>query len=104
MSRADAYELPHKAPSVYRSSVYVSVNGTPDLKSTRVQKLTKHLFKPGMIIRALVHEQDFHGTVGGSTITVANKYTTESRLGLIHSQFRKLIVLALHEIHYLTIP
>ena len=103
-SRSDMYELPHKSPSVFSNSVPGSVNGPPDLNNSRIQKLTKLLFKPGMIIRALTHEQDFHDTADGSTMTIADKYTTESKFGLIHSKYRKMIVLALYETHYLAIP
>ena len=104
-NRADVYELPHKAPSLFRTSVMGSVlNRPPDLKSIRVQKLSKDLFQPGMIIRALCHEQDFHVTADRSVMTVADKHTTESKFGLIHSKYRKMIVLALYETHYLAIP
>ena len=104
-SRADLYELPHKAPSLFRNSVMGSViNVPPDLKSIRFQKLSKDLFKPGMIIRALCHEQDFHVTTDRSVMTVADKHTTDSKFGPIHSKYRKMIILALYETHYLAIP
>ncbi len=102
--RADVYELPHKAPSMFRNSVMGSMRGPPDLRSTRIQKLSKSLFKPGMIVRAAVHEPDLHGTAGGSAMTLADRYTTESRFGTIHSKYRKMIVIALYETHYLAIP
>ena len=102
--RPDVYELPHKPPSMFRNSTFGSVNGSPDLKSSRCQKLPKDLFRPGMIIRGVVHEQDFHNTADGSVMTIADKYTTESKFGLIHSKYRKMIVVALFENHYLAIP
>lgn len=37
-------------------------------------------------------------------MTVADRYTTESRFGTIHSKYRKMIVIALYETHYLAIP
>ena len=102
---AGVYDLPYKAPSLLRKSVMGSVlNGPPDLTSIRVQKLSKELFEPGMIIRALCHEQDFHVSADRSVMTIADKYTTESKFGLIHSKYRKMIVLALYETHYLAIP
>ncbi len=102
--RADVYELPHKAPSAFRNSVMGSTRGPPDLRSNRTQKLTKNLFTPGMIVRGVCHEQDFHGAAGGSIMTLADRYTTESRFGNIHSKYRKMIVIALYETHYLAIP
>ena len=101
--RADVYELRHKTPS-FRNSILGSVNGKPDLKSDRVQKLSKYLFKPGMIVRGICHEQDFHNAANGSTMTLADRYTTESKFGLIHSKYRKMIVVGLYDNHYLALP
>ncbi|KAL9000731.1 MAG: hypothetical protein Q9169_000767 [Polycauliona sp. 2 TL-2023] len=73
-------------------------------------------YKLGMIIRAPLHEQDSAvarraGAGGGSSVataaseaTKAEHYKTESRMGTIFTKQRKMIVVALHTEHYVTIP
>ncbi|KAL8675120.1 MAG: hypothetical protein Q9168_000491 [Polycauliona sp. 1 TL-2023] len=73
-------------------------------------------YKLGMIIRAPLHEQDSAparrpGVGGGSSVataaseaTKAEHYKTESRQGTIFTKQRKMIVVALHTDHYITIP
>ena len=102
--RAEVYDLRHKTPSMFRHSVVGSARGIVDLKSDRVQKLSKYLFKPGMVVRGVCHEQDFHNGASDSIMTFAGKYTTESKFGLIHSKYRKMIVVGLYDNHYLALP
>ncbi|KAL8766087.1 MAG: hypothetical protein Q9209_007053 [Squamulea sp. 1 TL-2023] len=67
--------------------------------------LLKEQYYPGMIIRALVHEQDFEASSSKSNITVSqDKYRTASDYGTIYTKCRKMIVLAKYEDHYTAIP
>ncbi|KAL8848011.1 MAG: hypothetical protein Q9221_006973 [Calogaya cf. arnoldii] len=75
-----------------------------ELEALRTHKLAKADFKPGMIIRALLHEQDFEASSSRSNITVADKYRSETRYGPIYTKSRKMIVLGLFEDHYTAIP
>ena len=63
------------------------------------RKISKELYKPGMIIRAILHEPHFNPT---STVVDSNR--TQSIFGPIHSKYRKMIVIALYEGHYIAIP
>lgn len=72
-------------------------------------RLTKEMFKPGMIIRCAHHEQDFvagggGGGPGASDATLADKYRTDSRFGTIYTKYRKMIVVALYQDHYVAVP
>ncbi|KAL8715889.1 MAG: hypothetical protein Q9220_000556 [cf. Caloplaca sp. 1 TL-2023] len=82
-------------------------------EANRGVRLRKGEYALGMIIRAPLHEQDSKGgaprsTTGGSNVSVASsapseatlaeKYTTESRFGPIFTKYRKMIVVALHEV------
>ena len=64
-------------------------------KSTRIGK---EAFRLGMIIRAAVHEQELPNT------TNADKSITDSKFGPIYTKYRKMIVIALHQDHYLALP
>lgn len=64
-------------------------------KSTRI---SKEAFRLGMIIRAAVHEQELPNT------TNADKSITDSKFGPICTKYRKMIIIALHQDHYLALP
>ncbi|KAL8655547.1 MAG: hypothetical protein Q9226_003007 [Calogaya cf. arnoldii] len=70
--------------------------------------LHKEQFRPGMLIRALVHEQDFEASSSKSNITVHeklhDKHRTNSDYGTIYTKCRRMIVLALYQDHYIAIP
>lgn len=57
-----------------------------------------------MIIRAILHEQDYIATSKGSNITITDRNRTNSRYGPICTKWRKMIVLSKFEDHYLAIP
>ncbi|KAL8848039.1 MAG: hypothetical protein Q9221_006944 [Calogaya cf. arnoldii] len=67
-------------------------------------KLLKNFFRPGIVFRAVLHDQDYTATSSGSQITVADKNRTPSIYGPIFTKVRHLIVLALYEDHYMAIP
>ncbi|KAL8965322.1 MAG: hypothetical protein Q9183_003913 [Haloplaca sp. 2 TL-2023] len=83
--------------------------------ANRDVRLRKEEFKIGMIIRAPLHEQDSkRGQRRGGTesslatmaseATQAEKYVTESHFGNIFTKIRKMIVVALHQDHYVAVP
>lgn len=61
--------------------------------------MAKQLFKPGMIIRAALHEQHLD-----NRIDQADKNKTQSIFGAIHTKFRKMIVIGLYQDHYIALP
>ncbi|KAL8738459.1 MAG: hypothetical protein Q9190_008005 [Brigantiaea leucoxantha] len=112
ISRAAPYAStrPH---SIYNPSHDPSSHHHLRSSANRSVKLPKSHFKPGMIIRAPLHEQDFKGgkgtSIAGSNATAVTaaadeKYTTESRFGPIFTKYRKMIVVAMHEDNYVAVP
>lgn len=104
-SRANIYTTKPKTPSGYKQEFLPIEERDPALVLAQANKgirMAKEAFKPGMIIRAPVHEQDLKG--GTSNITAADKYTTDSKFGPIYTKYRKLIVIALFQNHYLAAP
>ncbi|KAI4259124.1 MAG: hypothetical protein LQ352_000918 [Teloschistes flavicans] len=118
VSRA-ASSTPYQRPSGYSRSAI------PDPEydyfqrrqaDNRPIRYHKNEYKPGMIIRAPLHEQDSKGGqhrpngTGSSVATMASeatkaeKYTTESRFGTIFTKYRKMIVVALHQDNYVAVP
>lgn len=75
-----------------------------ELQFNRVKVYDKSEFRAGVIICALLHEQDYIVTSSKSSITTMDKNRTDSRLGPIYSKWRKMIVLKLNEDHYTAIP
>ncbi|KAI4203421.1 MAG: hypothetical protein LQ350_001942 [Teloschistes chrysophthalmus] len=85
-------------------------------RDNRFIRYGKNEYKPGMIIRAPLHEQDSKGGqhrpngTGSSVATMASeatkaeRYTTESRFGTIFTKHRKMIVVALHQDNYVAVP
>ncbi|KAI4203414.1 MAG: hypothetical protein LQ350_001935 [Teloschistes chrysophthalmus] len=64
----------------------------------------KNFFRPGMIVRGILHEQDHIATSRGSNITISERNHTDSRYGPICTKFRKMIILTLHHDNYTAIP
>ncbi|KAL8736734.1 MAG: hypothetical protein Q9166_000100 [cf. Caloplaca sp. 2 TL-2023] len=75
-----------------------------EVEELKTHTLAKGDFKPGMIIRALIHEQDYEASSSRSNITVTDKYRSNTKYGPIYTKCRKMIVLALFEDHYTAIP
>ena len=60
-------------------------------------------YRPGLIIRAPLHEQDY--ITANSTITAPdNRSITPSEFGNIHTKYRKMIVVACFAKHYIAVP
>ena len=74
------------------------------------RELAKHRYKLGTIIRAPLHEEDYSGGNCESypletRALMKAKTITESPVGgVIHTKFRKFIVVALFDDHYLAVP
>ena len=68
------------------------------------QKLSRHTFKPGMILRCSMHEEDCAGTSRGADITVASKFVSKSFAGNVFTKIRIMIVVATHKHHYCAVP
>lgn len=74
----------------------------PDLfyaEQNKGRVLAKEVFKPGMIIRAALHDPLLAGTADSN-----DKRRTSSLYGPVFSKIRKLIVVALYEDHYVALP
>ena len=64
----------------------------------------KEDLRPGVIIRVVDHEQDFRATSAKSDSTAAaDKYVTQSKFGPIFTKFRKMIIISVHEHHYVAV-
>lgn len=85
--------------SYYKQSVLPVEERDPvllEVEQNKGSKISKALYKPGMIIRVILHEPHFN-----LASMVADKNRTESIFGPIHSKYRKMIVIALYEDHYI---
>ncbi|MCJ1463786.1 hypothetical protein MMC07_002395 [Pseudocyphellaria aurata] len=105
VSRATVYERP--ISSHYKQSCLPSEQRDPILLEAELKqgtKLPKEAFKPGAIIRAVLHEQDFQGAAGASDVIRADKYKTDSVYGRICTKARKMIVMATFEDNYIAVP
>ncbi|KAL8644026.1 MAG: hypothetical protein Q9226_007978 [Calogaya cf. arnoldii] len=67
-------------------------------------KFPKEFFRPGIVFRAVLHDQDYTATSSDSEITVPDTNRTPSIYGPIFTKVRHMIVLALYEEHYIAIP
>lgn len=107
VSRANVYGGPKPNKSLYKQSclpVEQRDSVLAEAERSKGIKLPKEAFKPGTIIRAVLHEQDFQGVAGTSEVTRADKYQTDSVYGRIYTKTRKMIVLATFEDNYLAVP
>ena len=73
------------------------------LDANRSTAMTKELCRVGMIIRAVVHDQDFNDKPG-CLATPDEAHSTVSKFGTIYSKMRWMIVVAIYQAHYLTVP
>lgn len=108
-SRARVYagSAANKPPSQYKQSCLPVEERDPALlEAERYKgiKLPKESFKPGTIIRAVLHEPDFQGASGASNVTDGDKFRTNSVHGPIYTKTRKMIVLATFKDNYIAIP
>lgn len=108
VSRAGVYKgpIPNKPPSHYKQSCLpVEERDTVLLEAERSKgrKLPKQSFRPGTIIRAVLHEPDF-GVAGASDVTLADRFRTNSIHGPIYTKTRKMIVLATFQDNYIAVP
>ena len=92
-----------KDPCEHRPSVFRS---NPPNKSIVIPRQD---IKPGVIIRAPLHQQDFKGVSQDTEVTaivqpVADHNVTRSKFGDIFTKFRKMIVIACYENHFVAIP
>ncbi|KAL8956084.1 MAG: hypothetical protein Q9193_006288 [Seirophora villosa] len=106
-SRRKAYDAPTKASSHYKQDCQPVEDRDPvqvDIEFNKGLSYRKSDFRPGLIIRGYLHEQDYIATSTGVNLTIADYNRTESRFGTICSKVRKMIVLAMYEDHYLAVP
>lgn len=106
-SRRHVYETPAKPNSLYKQSLLPPDQRDPALVEAEANKgksFLKAQYKPGWIIRGLLHEQDYNATSTGSNITVTDRFRSETKFGPVYTKYRKMIVLAMFEDHYLAIP
>ena len=92
----------------YSNASYAAPNGSETASGKgnvqQPQKLARHKFKPGMIMRCSMHEEDYMGTSRGADMTVASKFVSKSFAGNIFTKIRFMIVVARHENHYTAVP
>ncbi|KAL9098791.1 MAG: hypothetical protein Q9163_005610 [Psora crenata] len=76
------------------------------LDPKRCSVMAREVCTVGMVVRAAVHEQDFHDAPRWATTAAKEDdiHSVASRYGQIYSKVRWMIVVALFENHYLTIP
>ena len=107
-ARSSVYHASKKPGSIYKESCMPTADRDPALmeaQNSRGAKISKASYRPGMLIRAAMHEPDLnHGGASSSTVTVADRYRSETKFGPIHTKVRKAIVIALYQDHYLAVP
>ena len=64
----------------------------------------RNFYKPGMIIRGNLHEDDFNSANTTFTYEPPAKGITPSEFGNIHTKTRKFIVVAVYDKHYTAVP
>ena len=107
VGRASVYEAPHKRESHYKQSCLPVDKRDPalfDAELGKGKKIAKEAFRPGTIIRAVLHEPDLQGAAGASNVTKADKFRTDSVHGPIFTKTRKMIVLATFKDNYIAVP
>ncbi|KAI4180520.1 MAG: hypothetical protein LQ346_006970 [Caloplaca aetnensis] len=106
-SRRGVYEPATKATSHYKQSCLPIDERDPKLVEIEANKgmtYRKSDFRPGMIVRGYLHEQDYIATSTGSNLTIKDHNRTDSRYGPICTKARKMIILVMFEDHYLAVP
>lgn len=66
--------------------------------------MAKEQYRPGLIIRGLLHEQDYMASSSRSQITVVDKSKHDTRYGSVCTKWRKMIVVGCYQDHYTAIP
>ncbi|KAL8632602.1 hypothetical protein Q9189_001606 [Teloschistes chrysophthalmus] len=97
----------HASQSHYKQSCLPVNERDPELFQIELNSgriYPKDDFRPGMIIRGILHEQDYIAASSGSNITITDRSRTESRFGPICTKWRKMIVLCLFQDHYTAVP
>lgn len=105
-ARRDSYIPNHRIQSSYQAGSLASRNhdaGSFAGQKSKAVQLPKQAFKPGMIVRALIHEATLD-KVQRSSVTITDAAVTETKYGLVTSKWRKLIVIATHQDHFNAIP
>ena len=97
------YRMKDEHPQTTHANQYNPYPEYQGLNANRSIVMKKHLCSVGKIIRAAVHEQDFNDTPG-SVAPADDSHSTMSRFGNIYSKLRWMIIVAVYEGHYLTIP
>lgn len=106
-SRRSVYETPTKPRSNYKQAHLPPDERDPELYEIELNKGSKYRksdFRAGLIIRAMVHEQDYQAASSGSNVTITERNRSNTKFGPICTKWRKMIVLSLFEDHYLAIP
>ncbi|KAL9036987.1 MAG: hypothetical protein Q9214_005893 [Letrouitia sp. 1 TL-2023] len=107
-SRQSVYSGGGKSQSHYKQSCLPVDERDPivlEIEQGKGQRMSKDWFRAGMIIRAVLHEQDYIAACGKSNLTLDDdRYRTNTPFGSICSKRRKMIVLQLYEDHYIAIP
>ncbi|KAL8967754.1 MAG: hypothetical protein Q9183_002774, partial [Haloplaca sp. 2 TL-2023] len=106
-ARRSIYAQPAKAESYHKQSCLPLEERDADLVEVEANKgrvYKKYEYRPGMIIRGLLHEQDYIATSKGSNITISDRNRTDSRYGPICTKWRKMIILGIFQDHYTAIP
>ena len=92
----------HGRPPSVASHVSRNLADTENVQQPRI--LASHMFVPGMVVRAPLHEQDYIGASGASNLTVASKFVSESNFGNVFTKVRIMIVVAAYKSHYVALP
>ena len=106
-ARRSIYAQPAKAESYLKQSCLPLEERDADLLEIERNKgrvYKKRAYRPGMIVRGLLHEQDYIATSKGSNITISDRNRTDSRYGPICIKWRKMIILGIFQDHYTAIP
>ncbi|KAI4139089.1 MAG: hypothetical protein L6R39_006472 [Caloplaca ligustica] len=106
-SRQGVYENSTKPRSHYKQSCLPVEERDPqlvDIEANKGLSYDKSSFRPGLIVRGAVHEQDYIATSTGTNLTITDRNRTNSAYGPLCSKHRKMIVLSLYQDHYIAIP
>lgn len=107
-ARSTIYQPRVRAGSIYKESCMPTSERDQALmaaQNSRGAKIPKASYRPGMLIRAAMHETDLNkGGPASSNVTVADRYRSDTKFGPIHTKVRKAIVIALYQDHYLAVP
>ena len=98
---------PPSAAAVSRASAYIKRPCESEAirsLANKSKQIPKEYYKPGMIIRAALHEQDLNARNRRSEITEADRFRSETRFGTIFTKYRKMIVVEKYEDHYIALP